>query len=389
LVILLTVLYQYFVPFYLKENLYNFDRITDYKFKSTIDVFVMMMVFFIMGTFVFKTLNRRKSNQIGKINLDIRINKKLNFDLKILTKILFFLLVLSLFLVFLDYGFELFSRSMYLPNKTSTFKTVYQVFFIFISFLSALILKYNKTVSFLAIFTTLLVGISMGSRFASIYLIIYGFTVFALIQNRSKRLYFSFLFIVLVFFFFGFNISLRSETKVHGLIPYTKLIFEKPEILYIYALKNVYYSFIFGFYATADTINVYTFYSIEKLWTCLNPLPGRFTNWYNIADKLRSNVFAPFTAIGELAKFKIFFQGYYFLVGFYFAFVDSYIKLSFQNRKFLLPILHILILCMFTIFSFEYNLRSANRYIYYSLFLFIFIFILRELSKKNSKNGEQ
>ena len=176
----------------------------------------------------------------------------------------------------------------------------------------------------------------MGSRFASINLIIYGFTLFFALKTSFKKTIFVIWFIPFVFLFFGFNISLRSETNVHGLIPYTLLIFTKPEILYIYALKNVYYSFIFGFYATADTIKQYTFYSWNTLFTCLNPLPGRLTHWYSIDDKLRSNVFAPFTAIGELAKFKIFFLIYYFLIGYYFTYVDCFIKVSFNKKKYII-----------------------------------------------------
>ena len=144
----------------------------------------------------------------------------------------------------------------------------------------------------------------------------------------------------------------------------------------------MYYSFIFGYYATADTIKEYAFYSWDTLWTCLNPLPGRMTNWYEIADRMRSNIYAPFTAIGELSKYKGFFILYYFMIGYYFTKVDFFIKSSFQSKKYFLPILHLLLLIMFVIFSFEYNLRSANRYIYYSIFLFALVDVLKKLSQK-------
>ncbi|WP_445456280.1 hypothetical protein [Flavobacterium sp. HNIBRBA15423] len=222
----------------------------------------------------------------------------------------------------------------------------------------------------------------MGSRFASVYLIIFGITFWISINSNKKRIVFLLFFIPFIILFFGFNISLRSETNVHGLIPYARILYKKPYIVYEYALKNIYYSVVFGFYATADTMKVYTFYSWSKLTTCLNPLPGRMTNWYLIADKMRSNIFAPFTAIGELAKFKVFFCIYYIILGYYFSFVDSFIKRNFKERKYFLPIIQILILTMFIIFSFEYNLRSANRYIYYSMFLFISFYFLRMLSVK-------
>jgi hypothetical protein len=381
LVIFLTVLYHNFIPFYLKENLYNFDKITEVKYETTINVFVSMVLIFIVGAYTFILLKTKKPSQSSSISFKINTEKLIN-NSNLIALIAIVFLIIALFLVFLDYGLELFIRLKYLPNKTSTFKTIYQVLFIFISFLSGLLFVKKKFISLITIFITLLIGIALGTRFASVYLILYGVTLFVFITSRIRKIFFLLWFGVFVFLFFGFNIALRSETNIHGLIPYLSLIFEKPNILYLYALKNVYYSFVFGFYATADTIKEYTFYSYDKLWTCLNPLPGRLTNWYTIADRLRSNIFAPYTAIGELAKFKLIFIFYYFSIGYYFAYVENYIKNSFQEKKYLFPIMHLLILSLFIIFSFEYNLRSANRYIYYSLFLFVVVYVMKKLSRK-------
>ena len=381
LVVFLSLLYQNFVPNYLKINMYNFDRISTYRCAATTDVFVVMIILFILGAITYKTVNKKQYNSRQIIPLQFNTTK-ISDKSDVLQKVMFVFLFVAMVLVFLDYGLELFSRPKYLPNKASTFKTVYQVLFIFISFLAGIVFHKNKNISLFTIVITLLVGIAMGSRFASVNLILYGFTIFVFIKTRITKIYFLIWFTIFVFFFFGFNISLRSETNVHGLFPYALLVFEKPEILYLYALKNVYYSFIFGYYATADTIKEYGFYSWDILWTCLNPLPGRLTNWYIIADRMRSNIYAPFTAIGELAKYKGFFIVYYFMIGYYFTKVDFFIKSSFQNKKYLLPILHLLLLIMFVIFSFEYNLRSANRYIYYSIFLFVLVYGMKKLSQK-------
>ncbi len=381
LVVFFTLLYQNLIPYYLKINMYNFDRISAYRFMNTTNVFATMLIMFILGTFVYKTVNKRQYIALQIMPLQINTSK-ISAKSEVLQKAMFVLLFLALVLVFMDYGLELFSRPKYLPNKASTFKTIYQVSFIFISFLAGIVFHKNKNISLFTIVITLLVGIAMGSRFASVNLILYGFTIFVFIKTRNTKILFLIWFTIFVFFFFGFNISLRSETNVHGLFPYALLVFEKPEILYLYALKNVYYSFIFGYYATADTIKEYGFYSWDILWTCLNPLPGRLTNWYTISDRLRSNIYAPFTAIGELAKYKGFFIVYYFMIGYYFAKMDFFIKNSFQNKKYLLPILHLLLLIMFVIFSFEYNLRSANRYIYYSFFLFVLVYGMKKISQK-------
>lgn len=381
LVVFFTILYQNFTPNFLKVNLYNFDQISGYRFAKTTNVFVLMIFLFLLGSFTFKIINKKYYNALQINTLQINTTK-ISSNKETLQKVMFALLFISLALVFIDYGFGLFSRAQYLPNKASIYKTIYQVTFVFISFLAGILFHQNKTNSLLTIFVVLLIGIAMGSRFASVNLILFGFTIFVFIKTRLTKIFFLISFTVFVFFFFGFNISLRSETNVHGLFPYLELVFNKPEILYLYALNNVYYSFVFGFYATADTIKEYGFYSWDILWTCLNPLPGRMTNWYLIAGRMRSNIYAPFTAIGELAKYKAFFIIYYFLIGYYFAKVDLFIKSSFQNKKYFLPILHLLLLSMFVIFSFEYNLRSANRYIYYSIFLFVVIYVIKKWSRK-------
>jgi hypothetical protein len=336
LVLFFTLLYQNFIPYFLKVNLYNFDRISSYRCAATTDVFVLMIVLFILGTFTYKTVNKKQYKTLHIIPLQFNTTK-ISAKSDVLQKAMFVFLFVAMILVFLDYGMELFSRPKYLPNKASTYKTIYQVLFIFISFLSGILYHKKKQSSLFAIVITILVGFSMGSRFASVNLILYGLTIFVFINTRFSKIFFLIWFTIFVFFFFGFNISLRSETNVHGLLPYTMLVFEKPEILYLYALKNVYYSFIFGFYATADTIKEYAFYSWDTLWTCLNPLPGRMTNWYEIADRMRSNIYAPFTAIGELSKYKGFFILYYFMIGYYFTKVDFFIKSSFQNKKYLIP----------------------------------------------------
>lgn len=384
-VIISTVLYHYYVPNYLKFNLYNFDKITNKRFLMTLDVFVKMMIFFLIGTFTFKIFNNRKKSP--KI-LTIKEKKKIKINYSLLSNILLMVLSLNLILVFLDYGFELFYRTKYLPDKSSTFKTIYQVFFVLISFLAGFLFKKNKFISFASILLTLLIGLSMGSRFASVYLIIFSGTYVFTINSYKKRFLFLFFFIPFIVVFFGFNISLRSETKVHGLFPYAKILYEKPYVIYEYTLKNIYYSLVFGFYATADTIKSYTFSSTNNLITCLSPLPGRMTNWYIIADKMRSNEFAPFTAIGELSKYKFFFFFYYYILGYYFSFIDASVKKNFALKKYALPIIQILLIVMFVVFSFEYNLRSANRYIYYSMILFLLSYISKNIFYSKKRNSE-
>lgn len=374
IVIILTLFYHFYCPSYYKFNLYGFDFIGQNRFYNTMDVFTSMIISFIFGTFLFSILNKEKSNLKIKKN---DLLKGFSFNIKGLTTIIIILLVIGLLLVFVDFGNELFFRTKYIPTNSSSFKTIYQILFIIISFFTGLNYFKKKFFSLVTMFVLVLIGISIGSRFASIYLIIFGISFFITLKQRIRKVFFLTWFTPFIIIFFGFNISLRAESNSHGLIPYLSVVFNKPEVIYEYTLKNIYYTLVFGFYATADTLNVYTFDSPDKLITCLNPLPGKLTNWYSLAKRMRSNIFAPFTAIGELARYKYFFYFYFITVGYYFRYVEYFIIKSFNSKKYIFPILHILLLIMFIIFSFEYNLRSSNRFIYYSFFLFIISYILK------------
>jgi hypothetical protein len=106
-----------------------------------------------------------------------------------------------------------------------------------------------------------------------------------------------------------------------------------------------------------------------NLITCINPMPGNLTDWYSFSQRMRINIYAPYTSIGELAKFPIFSFIYYVFLGYYFSYCDFHIKYFIQAKKLLVPAITIILLLLFIMFSFEYNLRSSIRYLYYSAFI--------------------
>jgi hypothetical protein len=285
-------------------------------------------------------------------------------------------------LVFLDYGSEIFKRSKYIPKDYSYFKTIYQFSFLIISVISGVIYKKHKAVAIFSIIISILFSLSIGSRNATVYLAAFGIT-YSVFLNYNERKRFYLVFIPFVFVFFGYNISLRSEASGHGLIPYFNVTIKKPEIILKYAIENLYYTISFGFFATADTITEYKNATINNLITCLSPLPGFMTRWYLIAKNMRSNIFSPFTSIGELAKFPVFSIFYYFFVGFYFASIDFFIKKEILLKKYFFAVVQFLLLSLFVISSFEYNLRASNRFLYYSLFFYLIYFVYK-LSFKNA-----
>lgn len=379
-VLISTVLYHNFYPRYEKFNFFQFDFIGKNKFNKTFFVYLKMILLFLTGVFIYSVVNKPYFLLVQK-RIKIIDTQRIQLDTNQISIIILAIATMCVLLVYIDYGALLFYRAEYIPKENSVFKIIYQNLLIVICLLAGTVYRKNKWLALVAFFVAIIVGIGVGSRSATIYLVAFGLS-YSVFLNSSKARTFYFFFIPFVFIFFGYNISLRLEANGHGLIPYLKVTFEKPEILFKYTIMNIYYTFIFGFYATSETIHLYKNASIGNLITTLNPLPGRMTNWYIIASKLRINEIAPYTAIGELAKYPFFSILYYSLLGYYFAVVDHFIKHQVLQKKYLWAVLQFLLLVLYIVHSFEYNLRSSHRFIYYSMALYVFYFILKGLRTK-------
>ena len=379
-VLISTLLYHNFYPRYEKFNFFQFDFIGKNKFNRTFFVYLKMLLLFLLGVFIYSLFNKSYF-VLAKQRIKIIDTRNLKLNTNQISKIIVIIALLCVLLVYIDYGSLLFYRAEYIPKDNSVFKIIYQNLFIVLCLLSGAVYRTNRSLALTAFCIAIIVGIGVGSRSATIYLLAFGLS-YSVFLNRSRARTFYIFFIPFVIFFFGYNISLRLEANGHGLIPYLKVTLEKPEILFTYTVMNIYYTFIFGFYATSETIHLYKNASIGNLITTLNPLPGRLTNWYNIASKLRINEIAPFTAIGELAKYPVFSVFYYSLLGYYFAAIDYFIKNQIVRKKYLWAVLQFLLLVLYVVHSFEYNLRSSHRFIYYSMALYVLYFILKGLKTK-------
>lgn len=384
-VLISTVLYHNFYPRYEKFNFFQFDFIGKNKFDKTFFVYLKMLSLFLTGVFIYSILNKPYFLLVQK-QIKIIDTQRIQLETNQLSTIILVTAFVCALLVYVDYGALLFYRTDYIPKENSLFKIIYQNLLIVMCLLAGSVYRQNKWLALAAFFMAIIVGIGVGSRSATIYLVAFGLS-YSVYLNNSKARTFYFFFIPLVIFFFGYNISLRLEANGHGLIPYLKVTFEKPEILFKYTIMNIYYTFIFGFYATSETIHLYKNASISNLITTLSPLPGRMTNWYVIASKLRINEIAPYTAIGELAKYPYFSVLYYSLLGYYFAAVDHFIKIQVLQKKYLWAVLQFLVLVLYVVHSFEYNLRSSHRFIYYSMALYVFYLILKSLKTKTPRKS--
>jgi hypothetical protein len=376
IVIVSTFLYHFFYPKSDKINLYGFDLKNNTNFDSNIVIFLKWLFFFLLGHLFFKLLHKNYRLLI-KEKTAFKINHFFHFHT--VRNITWVLLFFSVVLVYLDYGLGIFQRVKYIPYESSYFKLVYSVLFLGVSFFSGYYFRYNRLFYTVAIGVVLLINLSIGSRLASINLVIFLFSFFINYNKKAKfQIFISLLF---MFFFFGYNLSLRSEAHGHGLIPYLQITFQKPEIIVNYTIKSLYYTFVFGFYATVETVKYYNENILDNLIISLNPLTGGMANWYLIVDKMKLNNFAPFTGIGILYKHNYFFFVFTFFIGYFFSFIDLIIKKNLKAKKYLQPLILLLFCTLFSVLIFEYNLRNASRYIYYSIFIII-------IFKFNYRNGK-
>ena len=108
--------------------------------------------------------------------------------------------------------------------------------------------------------------------------------------------------------------------------------------------------------------------SMSVLWTCLSPMPGRMTNFYEIYPTLMLNSFTPYNTIGMLMNYGPLIGGsFYMAVGFYLSHVDWKIRRDLRRGYVLRSLVLFGFSAFFLLTTTEYVLRSSCRPIYYSI----------------------
>ncbi len=166
-----TFLYHYFFPERLKFDFYNLDSLNKRNFTKNILVFLNMLLYFSIGVMLFtythpKYIILNKKKELLKTTLNFKINYSL--ILKI-SQILLFVIII---LVFLDYGTELFIRKKYIPKNSSIYKTIYSILLVILSITSGILIKKKKSFSIISLIIIVTIGISLGSRMATVDLYI-------------------------------------------------------------------------------------------------------------------------------------------------------------------------------------------------------------------------
>lgn len=375
--IVLSIAYHYWMPYDWKFNIAGTDRINNTQLWISIDVFVRMLIYFSVGVLFYKYAFNVRKNSNFKLNIKITLPP-------IKTNYLLYsglvLIVLDVLLVSILYGKELFIRDTYAVEYNKLGVMLLEYSLLFLMFIGSLLYKEKRGLSrLIALFVTLLC-IGFGSRMATIYLLVYFFIIFILFLNKKKKLQYILIGLPCILFFFGYNLSLRFNEN-HGLGPYLYLPFSDSSEIIKNTFFNIYYTLVFGVFATFKTLVKYPF-NYEYLITSLNPAPGFLTDWYIIYEKLRINHYAPFTGIGEIFSYPTIAFFFYCIVGMIFSHSERVIQKLFMNKKIGAGFILFLLTSAFIPFSFEYNLRSSVRFLYYAM---IFMMMLNLFSKIKTK----
>jgi hypothetical protein len=279
----------------------------------------------------------------------------------------------------MTYGKEIIIRSNYLPDISRAFTLIIKV----LSFIEIILLgiayrkyKFESVLYFLLI---VLISLGTGSRVVFLFLLIYFSILFISQGNKTmNKIKFS-INIFISILFLAYLMQLRGLSS-HGILPYLKNL-TAPEGNFLRDFYfNIYYSLIFGFYVTIRTLQEAQF-DWNIIFISLNPLPGTLTGWYDYAETMRVNIFAPYTLHGRIFKMGMPFTICYFLTtGILFGLFEKKIRSFLNSGHRVLALVLLLLVILYIVYGFEYNLRSAFRYIYYALFV-IFINYLYRLLK--------
>lgn len=357
-----------------KINLYNFDSIKNDLFIQTLTFHLFALTAFLAGVIEYydfsKKIKKLLFNQSFSNVLFFKYNlpKKINIGVSFL----FFLIII---LYASTYGIRIFYREEYLIEDGRALQTITKLLSFVLSILLAFNYSKNKYLSVFAFLILILLTMGTGSRIGFLYFIIYVFLIFQSQGNTLKNKIILFINLIFSFLFLSFIMTLRIG-DAHGVFPYLATLFDSRGELYDSLIFNIYYSFIFGFFVSAKTILLNT-PNWGNIFISLNPLTGNMAGWYDIAKNMRIYPIVPYSSNGE-----VFTMGYgftflfYFVLGTIVSHFDYKTRNLFAQGKRITGFIIVVLFLLYIVYSFEYNLRSSFRYIYY-IYILLFIFSIK------------
>jgi len=371
-----------------KVNLCNFDYLStrndvinsDIYFLTYLNLFLTTIHFlYLLSNKNYRVLLRFK-NTHNSSNVFIFREKRGSKKIFTYTILSIILLLINITLLYLVYDKGLFIRYEYLPQfsiEKKLFKILLKIESIFLVLTLGINFRYCPLISIILFASFIFFNISTGSRIVIVSLFLYLIVILGNLKTKlsfKAKLYIS-LYILFSIVFSSYLIQLRAIDS-HGLIPYISYFtnFFSNVIYELYFL--LYYIFIYGFFVTIQVMYEHTV-NWQTLLISVNPLPGTIAGWYEINEALRINPFVPYNLFGEIFSLGLTtLIAYSIIISTYFFWIEKLIKKKFflENKKLFGITLYLLTL-VFSIYSWEYNLRSSLRLVYYSI-IFYFIFAM-------------
>lgn len=363
LCITLTTLYYYYYED--KISIYNFDFIKSSLFLQAITFHLLAVASFCIGVLLYYDGSTKDVKKM--FNKSLKGTLKFSYALppSILPLIHVFIVTIIL-LCALSYGELLFFREDYLIEKNTSIITLMKL----LSFVTVLMLgvsyKKQKWLSIGYFTIIILIATGTGSRLGVIYALVYALLIFMSTKSTLASKLGLVVNGILSFVYLAFLTSVRP-LEFHGIVPYFSSIFGNETDVVSNLEFNIYYTFIFGIFVTSKTL-VGNATDWGTIAISLNPLPGKWVGWYEIAGTLRANKYAPYTANGEVFTIgRIFTFLFFTVIGLAFGYLEHQMRKLFLNGSKVFGFIVSILCVMFVIYSFEYNLRSSVRYIYYAL----------------------
>lgn len=352
-----------------KISLYNFDFISNKLFLEAITYHLLALCSFCLGVLFYYDFSKPRIRRLFNTSIDnaFKFNYVLPDSLKVIIHISMAIIIL---LCAFSYGEMLFYRKEYLIEKNTSFITLMKL----LSFITVLMLgmtfKKQKWLSIFYFILIMIIATGTGSRLAVIYAIVFSLLIFITGKKSALSKFYLILNVVFAFVYLAFLMSVRPLPN-HGLVPYLESIFSNSSDIASNLVFNIYYTFIFGVFVTSKTL-VGDATTFNTIMISVNPLPGKWVGWYDVANSLRANRFAPYSANGEVFTMgKIFTTVFFTFIGIAFSFMESKMRFLFSNGSKVFGFIISILCILFVIYSFEYNLRSTMRYLYYALFFLL------------------
>ncbi len=296
-------------------------------------------------------------------------------------RVFFFLGSILLVFVFMNLG-ELLSRESYLFVSAGSVSGAIRYLIPLIGIISAwmTIRSTNKLLHFCNYLTCVLIEFSAASRSLGILLMV----CFVFWASNTPSKFYVLARICMGVYLGGIGISqalfLRSQGN-HGLFPHVEQLIQNG--LSSGAIGNVIGTFLVIIPVTLFGLQVPT--PKNYISTSLNPLPGRLTDWYEIASSLLLNPWTPTGSIAQLHNLGVVQESLvWLLLGFILGLLGKFS--STNDRSLIVSLVSVALVLSASLQFLQYSLRAGMRFVYADiLFLLLVSYHYRKKALSQSK----